>query len=69
MNKKDNADKIKRLEESIEKSKQIIEKEQEKIKKNQKEIKTLQDLEIQGIINELNIPYNELKTYLKEYKK
>jgi len=69
MNKKDNADKIKKLEESIEKSKQTIEKEQEKIKKMQKEIKTLQDLEIQGIINELNIPYNELKKYLKEYRK
>lgn len=69
MNKKDNADKIKKLEESIEKSKQIIEKEQEKIKKMQKEIKTLQDLEIHGIINELNIPYDELKAYLKEYKK
>lgn len=69
MNKKDNADKIKKLEESIEKSKQIIEKEQEKIKKANAEIKTIQDLEIKGIINEMNIPFGELKEFLKSYNK
>lgn len=63
------SDKIKRLEENISKSQEIILKEQEKIKKWKQEIKTCQDLEIKGLLNELNLPYDELKAFLKSYKK
>lgn len=69
MNRVTNSEKIKKLEEQIEKSKLLIKKEQDKIKKTEQEIKVLQDLEIKGIINELNIPYSELKEFLKSYKK
>ena len=65
----DYSEKIKKLEESINKSKEIIEKEQNKIKKWKAEIESCKSLEIQGLINELNIPHDELKTYLKRYKK
>ena len=68
MRKKDNSEKIKQLEETIGKSKQIIVKEQEKIKKAESDIKSLRELEIIGIINELNIPYDKLKEFLKSYK-
>ena len=69
MNKLDFTNRIEKQEEIIQKSKVIIEKEQEKIKKAKEEIKKMQDLEIKGIINEINIPYSELKKLLKSYKK
>ena len=65
----DYSDKIKKIEENISKSQEIINKEQNKIKKWKSEIETCKNLEIQGLINELNIPYNELKSFLKSYKK
>ena len=65
----DCTEKIKKIEENINKSQQIISKEQEKIKKMKAEIDSLKTLEIQGIINELNISYDELKTFLKTYQK
>lgn len=65
----DYSDKIKKIEENILKSQEIINKEQNKIKKWKSEIETCKNLEIQGLINELNIPYNELKDFLKSYKK
>ena len=65
----DYTDKIKKIEESISKSQEIINKEQNKIKKWKSEIESCRNLEIQGIINELNIPHEELKTFLKGYKK
>ena len=68
MRRKDNSEKIKQLEETIEKSKLLIVKEQEKIKKAESDIKSLRELEIIGIINELNIPYDKLKEFLKSYK-
>lgn len=65
----DYSEKIKRIEDNISKSQEIINKEQGKIKKWKTEIESCKNLEIQGIINELNIPYDELKTYLKGLKK
>ena len=65
----DYSEKIKRIEDNISKSQEIINKEQGKIKKWKSEIESCKNLEIQGIINELNIPYDELKTYLKGLKK
>ena len=69
MVKNDYSERIKKQQEIIEKSKTIISKEQEKIKKANEEIKKLQELEIKGLINEVNIPYSELKELLKKYKK
>ena len=63
------SDKIKKLEENINKSQEIILKEQEKIKKWKQEIKTCQDLEIKGLLNEMNLSHEELKNFLKSYKK
>ena len=65
----DYTEKIKKIEENIFKSQELINKEQMKIKKWKAEIETCRNLEIQGLINELNIPYDELKTYLKGLKK
>lgn len=65
----DYKEKIKKLEENISKSQEIINKEQSKIKKWKAEIESCKSLDIQGLINELNIPYDELKEYLKGYKK
>ena len=65
----DYSEKIKKIEENISKSQDIISKEQNKIKKWKSEIETCHNLEIQGLINDLNIPYDELKTYLKGLKK
>lgn len=65
----DYTEKIKKIEDNISKSQEIINKEQTKIKKWKSEIESCKNLEIQGLINELNIPYDELKKYLKGYKK
>lgn len=65
----DYAEKIKKIEENISKSQDIINKEQNKIRKWKAEIESCKKLEIQGLINELNIPFDELKSYLKGYKK
>ena len=63
------SEKIKKIEENISKSQEIINREQTKIKKWKSEIESCKNLEIQGLINELNIPYDELKNYLKGLKK
>lgn len=65
----DYSDKIKKYEENISKSQEIINKEKDNIKKYEKEIEKYKNLEIQGLINELNIPHNELKDFLKGLKK
>ena len=65
----DYSEKIKKIEDNILKSQEIINKEQGKIKKWKTEIESCKNLEIQGLINELNIPYDELKNYLKGLKK
>lgn len=65
----DCVDKIKKLKENINKSQEIIVKEQDKIKKWKQEIQTCQDLEIKGLLNELNLSHDELKEFLKSYKK
>lgn len=65
----DYTEKIKKIEENISKSQEIINKEQNKIKKWKSEIESCRSLEIQGIINELNIPHEDLKAFLKGYKK
>ena len=65
----DYSEKIKKLEDNILKSQEIINKEQGKIKKWKSEIETCKNLEIQGLINKLDIPYDELKNYLKGLKK
>ena len=64
----DYTEKIKKIEENILKSEGIIAKEQTKIRNWKNEIKNYQDLEIKGLINEINIPYSELKDLLKGYK-
>lgn len=64
----DYSEKIKKLNENINKSQEVINKEQTKIKNWKNEIKTCEDLEIKGIINDLNIPYSELKEVLKKLK-
>lgn len=65
----DYSDKIKKYEENISKSQEIINKEQDNIKKYKKEIEKCKNLEIQGLINDLNIPHDELKAFLKGFKK
>ena len=65
----DYSEKIKKIEENIVKSQEIINKEQNKIKKWKTEIESCNNLEIQGIINELNIPHDQLKDFLKGLKK
>ena len=65
----DYSEKIKKIEEKIVKSQEIINKEQNKIKKWKTEIESCKNLEIQGIINELNIPHDQLKDFLKGLKK
>lgn len=65
----DYSEKIKKIEDNIVKSQEIIKKEQNKIKKWNAEIESCKNLEIQGIINELNIPYDQLKDFLKGLKK
>lgn len=65
----DYSDKIKKYEENISKSQEIINREQNNIKKWKKEIESCKNLEIQGIINELNIPHDKLKDFLKGLKK
>ena len=63
------SEKIKKIEENILKSQEIINKEQNKIKKWKSEIETCKTLEIQGLMNEYSVPFDELKTFLKGYKK
>lgn len=65
----DYSDKIKKYEENISKSQEIINKEQDNIKKYKKEIEKCKNLEIQGLINELNLSHDELKSFLKGIKK
>lgn len=65
----DYSEKIKKIEDNIVKSQEIIKKEQNKIKKWNAEIESCKNLEIQGIINELNIPHDQLKDFLKGLKK
>ena len=45
-----------------------IKKEEEGIKKLEKEIENLKTLEIKGLINEVDIPYEELVKMIKELK-
>lgn len=65
----DYTEKIKKIEENILKSQEVINREQNKIKKWKSEIETCKNLEIQGLIDSLDIPYDEVKNYLKGLKK
>lgn len=64
----DYTEKIKKIEENILKSQEVINREQNKIKKWKSEIETCKSLEIQGLIDSLDIPYDEVKNYLKGLK-
>lgn len=61
-------EKIKLKEAQISKRKERIKKEEEAIKKLEKEIEELKTLEIKGLINEVNIPYEELVKFIKDLK-
>lgn len=61
-------EKIKLKEAQISKRKERIKKEEEAIKKLEKEIEDLKTLEIKGLINEVNIPYEELVKFIKDLK-
>ena len=50
------------------KKREKIKKEEEGIKKLEKEIENLKTLEIKGLINEVDIPYEELVKMIKELK-
>lgn len=61
-------EKIKIKEEQIFKKREKIKKEEIAIKKIEKEIEELKTLEIKGLMNEVNIPYEELVKMIKELK-
>ena len=61
-------EKIKAKEEQILKKREKIKKEEEGIKKLEKEIENLKTLEIKGLINEVDSPYEELVKMIKELK-
>ena len=61
-------EKIKLKEAQILKRKERIKKEEEAIKKLEKEIEDLKTLEIKGLINEVNMPYEELVKFIKDLK-
>ena len=61
-------EKIKAKEEQILKKREKIKKEEEGIKKLEKEIENLKTPEIKGLINEVDIPYEELVKMIKELK-
>lgn len=61
-------EKIKVKEEQILKKKEKIKKEEESIKNLEKEIEKLKTLEIKGLINEIDIPYEDLIKMIRELK-
>lgn len=61
-------EKIKLKESQILKRKERIKKEEEAIKKLEKEIEDLKTLEVKGLINEINIPYEDLVKLIKDLK-
>ena len=56
------------IQEKIKAKEEQILKKREKIKKLEKEIENLKTLEIKGLINEVDIPYEELVKMIKELK-
>ena len=60
--------KIKVKEEQILKKRAKIRREEEVIKKLEKEIENLKTLEIKGLINEVDIPYEDLVKMIRELK-
>ncbi|MDY4252880.1 MULTISPECIES: hypothetical protein [Bacteria] len=61
-------EKIKVKEEQILKKRAKIRREEEVIKKLEKEIENLKTLEIKGLINEVDIPYEDLVKMIRELK-
>lgn len=61
-------EKIKLKEAQILKRKERIKKEEEAIKKLEKEIEDLKTLEIKGLMNEIDIPYEDLVKFIKDLK-
>lgn len=61
-------EKIKVREEQILKKRAKIRREEEVIKKLEKEIENLKTLEIKGLINEVDIPYEDLVKMIRELK-
>ena len=61
-------EKIKVKEEQILKKRAKIRREEEVIKKLEKEIENLKTLEIKGLINEVDIPYEDLLKMIRELK-
>jgi membrane protein insertase Oxa1/YidC/SpoIIIJ len=64
-----NEEKIQDKQGKIEKLKNRIKEDQKKIGQLENEIGELESLEIKGLIQELNIPFTDLKKLLKELKK
>ena len=56
------------IQEKIKAKEEQILKKREKIKKEEEEIENLKTLEIKGLINEVDIPYEELVKMIKELK-
>ena len=56
------------IQEKIKAKEEQILKKREKIKKEEEGIKKLETLEIKGLINEVDIPYEELVKMIKELK-
>lgn len=61
-------EKIKLKEEHIIKKKEKIKKTEEEIKKLEKEIENLKTVEIKGLINEIDMPYEDLIKFIKDLK-
>lgn len=61
-------EKIKLKEEQIIKKKEKIKKTEEEIKKLEKEIENLKTVEIKGLINEIDMPYEDLIKFIKDLK-
>lgn len=62
------SEKIKKKQDEIVKTKERIIVLQTKIAKLQKEIETLESLEIKQFLKEIELPFDELKPFLKELK-
>lgn len=61
-------EKIRLKNDQILKRREKIKKEEEAIKKLEKEIEDLKTSEIKGLMNEIDIPYEDLVKFIKELK-
>lgn len=61
-------EKIKKREQLIKQRKEKIKKEEDQIKKLENEIKSLKAVQIQSLINEIDMPYDDVVKFIKDLK-